>query len=505
MSKYVIGGEIMTNIGNAIREKLKTSELYTPKQMPDAILSIEGGGGGGDTPTAEEVYRATRPSDWLPMPTPNTDEIYMLLLIPDGSESYINFLVSGTSQLTIDYGTVVNGEFVADVSQREYAAANTSERHATTKRADDFGNLTSDGFKQVMVKIYGGSIRNFLVGRYTGDTTACPVYDCVTNAPNWTSMSSAFYYCRTVRYVNFLNARFSYQTQAFEYCSNLIAILNMNFGAVSNTNRMFYNCQQLKSLPETLNTEYVTDMSYMFYECNELLRLPKLSFARVQNMNNAFYNCMKTTFDAEYIFPVATKIDYMFYGCRKIEEITINIPKVTSMNSTFSLCTLLKRARILNSGAVTSMNSVFSQCKALTEAPEFDYSSVTSMSSPFQNSAVMIYPDFDYTKITSPGSTLLAYMPYLRKAHLRLDRAVNITISYPAFEELTIDSKNDWGSVTINLSAARMTRNSLVKLINSLPQCTGTGVLNIKGNPGTAQLTSEEKAVATGKGWSLTV
>ena len=45
---YAIGRETLTEIANAIREKLNTTDTYTPAEMPQAISAIEGGGGDDD-------------------------------------------------------------------------------------------------------------------------------------------------------------------------------------------------------------------------------------------------------------------------------------------------------------------------------------------------------------------------------------------------------------------------------------------------------------------------
>jgi hypothetical protein len=66
--------------------------------------------------------------------------------------------------------------------------------------------------------------------------------------------------------------------------------------------------------------------------------------------------------------------------------------------------------------------------------------------------------------------------------------------------------------VDLNISATRdlrffgcaLTHSGLVKLFASLPQVT-SGSLNLQYNPGLSELTDSEKAIATGKGWTLTL
>jgi hypothetical protein len=50
---------------------------------------------------------------------------------------------------------------------------------------------------------------------------------------------------------------------------------------------------------------------------------------------------------------------------------------------------------------------------------------------------------------------------------------------------------------------AAFTRANLVELFAGLPTVTGTQTLNIAGTAGNATVSNDEKAVATGKGWTL--
>ena len=50
---------------------------------------------------------------------------------------------------------------------------------------------------------------------------------------------------------------------------------------------------------------------------------------------------------------------------------------------------------------------------------------------------------------------------------------------------------------------AAFTRTNLVELFAGLPTVTGSQTLNIAGTAGNATVTTGEKAVATGKGWTL--
>lgn len=60
MAEYLIQGETLTAIANAIREKRKSTAIFTPLQMPDEISKISGA---EDMPNAEDVSFGTVDSE----------------------------------------------------------------------------------------------------------------------------------------------------------------------------------------------------------------------------------------------------------------------------------------------------------------------------------------------------------------------------------------------------------------------------------------------------------
>ena len=101
---------IITAVGNAynkVSEKGGTLPAsQTVSNLATAIGSIPSGGGGGGGSSGEpldpvEVYNTTRPSDWLSMPTPADNEMYLLFHIPDGFSSLLAFTVTCTGNYTV--------------------------------------------------------------------------------------------------------------------------------------------------------------------------------------------------------------------------------------------------------------------------------------------------------------------------------------------------------------------------------------------------------------------
>ena len=115
--------------------------------------------------------------------------------------------------------------------------------------------------------------------------------------------------------------------------------------------KFFANLTKLKTITglEYLNTEKVTNMSYMFFKCSSLTSLDVTHFntAKVTNMNRLFAYCSSLT---------------------SLDVTHFNTAKVTNMNSMFDSCSSLTSLDVtyFNTANVTGMNNMFYSCSALT-------------------------------------------------------------------------------------------------------------------------------------------
>lgn len=71
-----------------------------------------------------------------------------------------------------------------------------------------------------------------------------------------------------------------------------------------------------------------------------------------------------------------------------------------------------------------------------------------------------------------------------------------------SLRRLTINAPR-WSGSIIAIGNCAFDREGLVELFESLPSVTITKNIIITGNPGVAELTEADKAIATGKGWTL--
>ena len=115
--------------------------------------------------------------------------------------------------------------------------------------------------------------------------------------------------------------------------------------------KFFANLTKLKTITglEYLNTEKVTNMSYMFFSCSSLTSLDVTHFntAKVTNMNRLFAYCSSLT---------------------SLDVTHFNTAKVTNMNRLFAYCSSLTSLDVtyFNTANVTGMNNMFYSCSALT-------------------------------------------------------------------------------------------------------------------------------------------
>lgn len=207
------------------------------------------------------------------------------------------------------------------------------------------------------------------------------------------------------------------------------------------------------------DTSNVTDMSRMFNGCEILRKIPEIDTSNVTDMSEMFYYCRQL---------------YMEYLPK------LNTSKVTDMSSMFQE-TAGEKAPELDTSNVTNMSNMFS-CQLTNRnliLPLYDTSNVTNMHSMCRNRGSMqIVPAFNVQNVTD-----MFWMFYgcyaLAEIHMYGMKS-NFDIS----------------------PSTKFTRDALVEILNNLATVTLTTTL-IMGSKNLAKLTDEDKAIATGKGWTL--
>ena len=124
-----------------------------------------------------------------------------------------------------------------------------------------------------------------------------------------------------------------------------------------------------------LNTEQVTNMSYMFSDCSALTSLDLSNFntAKVRDMSYMFYRCSAlTSLDlSKFNTAIVTNMSYMFNDCSALSSLDLsnfNTAIVSDMSLMFGSCSTLSSLDLSNfyTKEVVNMDGMFAGCSALT-------------------------------------------------------------------------------------------------------------------------------------------
>ena len=420
MANVIINDTNLKNIGNAIREKNGGEILYKPSEMADAILAIEGGGGGGYVPTDEE-------------------------LTYDLSEGY------------------------------------------------PFGG----GFNAWILKEYGNNIifKGYNSGSGIFDKYPYEVFDAN---------------------IKFTNTQYLYLGNAFENADKLKTITgsfdtsNLTSVELRVINNMFASCMNLRDINDNL-----LDATKVYWNVS--------SGTANGRMHQLFSGCYSLREVPEFIFKVLTtngtanpKISNANYGyvnmfnyCHTLNKIE-NLPVIESMVS---------GSKISNNTCSYIVNNCFNLSK-FTFATNPDGTPIVAN---WNNQTIDMTQNVGYAGDNYYYTNVYNYNSGLTAAD-RIDAPTTTSIparEYSTYEKMT----SKW---TRDASMSKYGHDEAVETINSLPDTSAAGGGNtikfrggqgyytnhLKNRTGTSnmvepssisKLTDAEIAVATAKGWTVTI
>ncbi len=152
---------------------------------------------------------------------------------------------------------------------------------------------------------------------------------------------------------------------------------------------------------------------------------------------------------------------------------------ITSFAYMFNNCYSLQSVPSFNTAAATSMNSMFNGCYALQTVPLFNTASVTSMSNMFVNCyALQTIPALTTTAVTS---------------------SANFSSMFSSCYSLAKILAGNF-RFTFSVASCKLSETALNEIYTNLPTVTSQ-TITVTGNYGT---TSDNPAIATAKGWTVT-
>lgn len=270
--------------------------------------------------------------------------------------------------------------------------------------------------------------------------------------------------------------------RVFNFCRELTALPNFDWSSTSadtpysscSFSNIFEGCYNLRTISDTffsdipISDSYTSNIegSYMFTNCYSLRKLPDLSW----------FDGRKTYFSSS-----SSIYSNIFKGCCVLDQI-IDLPVFKSSSTSngftdgFDFCCRIKEMTFK-----TGTDS----------APRTD------------------------SGWTSQTIDLSKYVGYAHTTKAILNNNSGITADKQVTDATTYEAlKNDPDWWTTDVAYSRYNHDSAVNTINSLPDCAafGTNTIKFLGASGSATdggaintLTAEEIAVATAKGWTVTL
>lgn len=313
------------------------------------------------------------------------------------------------------------------------------------------------------------------------------------------------------------DSSFEYDQTAQDLSKNIFYLINST--GISTTNalkcpKMFQNCQALIKTPKLDISTYLgnvsfQDLSNAFSNCykitteqvNNFLDVPGLSYLSNSNdlgLSGCFSNCnnlrtLPNIFTNGYSYShtynvVPSGYKDLFNGCITLDEINNFEGSFIVANPTYG--------RSLSSSFFVNF---ISECCRLKE-----FTFKTNNGVPY--SAKWGNLSLDFSSYVGWFSTLRKNN-LLNRTNIGNDKKVTDAASYEAL-------KNDPDWWTEDVAYSRYNHDSAVRTINSLPDFSAIGndTIKFKGAAGSATdggaintLTNEEIAVATNKGWTVTL
>ena len=322
-----------------------------------------------------------------------------------------------------------------------------------------------------------------------------------------------------------LNIAGGYTNNIFENCSKLKKIKDINIVNPSNTynglSRCFHDCRSLKEIG-VIRNPFITHFDDAFYGCN-ILNYFTIEGAVFENtglytLYEAFCNCWGLReVDSSFLKLLRVKraggyyggCTRVFYGCYSIDRIVAFGVPISSSSQTHTGNFYIE---------------TFNKCYRLDELTFETNDDGTPKELYANNQVIDLSQDVGYCPNSEwqicnkvgdikEGQSVPAFYDYIQPSASSAD-IWNYQITADKNTEDYYNNKDSW---TEDLLYSRYNHRGMVNTINSLPDTSaflstngGTNIIKFKSNQGdsspwggASNLTEEEIAVATAKGWTV--
>ena len=206
-------------------------------------------------------------------------------------------------------------------------------------------------------------------------------------------------------------------------------------------------------------------------------------------------------------------LDSCFYSATNLSYIPLIDCQKIEMSFYGLLWNTTKLKQIIFKNAVPNSLQYFAYSSYIEEVKgTIDFSKVATAAYGFMSaSKLKRLPTKNFSSLLTGGAQgFIGYCYALEDTYLNLSPCSGITkfeaYNTSKFKGLRVSEEapfNHQTSPQINISNTGLNRAALITLFNDLPTVSSGQIINITGCSGIADLTDEDKAIATNKGWTI--
>jgi len=271
--------------------------------------------------------------------------------------------------------------------------------------------------------------------------------------------------------------------------------------APSNSSNFFSGCFSLQEVQFFTNLTNATNLQNIFLNCRGLTGLTMPSVANsVNTMSGAFQGCGNLL---QITLPTSMtgcpNWANTFNGCSTLRSCVLPATataSITTFAGTFTNCFSLLNITLPNTQmtSLTTINAMVDTCISLTGITNTD-----KLGNP--STAAIVFVDGTNFARYNQISSLDLYTKFSKFVAI----GGNVSAPSPLTSlRLRNNGAAQYGGLSpqIDIRFNSLGQAALVQVFNDLPTITSK-TINITSNPGAALLTAGERAIATGKGWTI--
>lgn len=221
----------------------------------------------------------------------------------------------------------------------------------------------------------------------------------------------------------------------------MTAVGSVELGYGTDLTRFFNSMKNLRKVG-AFDTSKVVTFNYMF-EYSGLQELPDFDYSEGLNFNGYLSGCTSLENIPPMTLPKATVVTSMFNNCSKVSRIEIKCPCATNLMSMFNNCVNLKSVKI-EAGTITTIRNAFLGCVALETVENIlDISTTTTTTYAFKDCTALVNCylrglrtgiSFEFSPALSKDSVL-----FLFENAQAVDTAQSITLHADVFGQLSAE------------------------------------------------------------------